>query len=181
MLELAQNLREALDTLPQAPIAVATPANARPRRPGRSHLTRRQRKRLLGRRPALPATTGSKLGRQLTRAATVGVGLVALVAALAARGRTGDGNASTRPRVAIAVDVKDADSSTAWLADGLPQMMMSELSRSPEVEIVPPAQVRALLRRRGRRASVAPSQRRPPRPRAPARRNGRGQRHGRPG
>jgi TolB-like protein len=28
-------------------------------------------------------------------------------------------------------------------------MIMSELSRSPEVEVVPPAQVRALLRRRG--------------------------------
>src|SRR4030095_10204916 len=92
---------------------------------------------------------GWMLGRQLTRAATVGVGLVALLAALAARSRTGDANTSTRPRVAIAIDVKDADSTTAWLADGLPQMMMSELSRSPEVEIVPPAQVRALLRRRG--------------------------------
>jgi tetratricopeptide (TPR) repeat protein len=92
---------------------------------------------------------GSALGRHLTRAATVGVGLVALIAGLAARTRTADGSVSTRPRVAIAVDVKDADSATAWLADGLPQMMTSELSRSPEVEIVPPVQVRALLRRRG--------------------------------
>jgi tetratricopeptide (TPR) repeat protein len=102
------------------------------------------------------ATRGAKFGRPLTRFATAGVGLVALVAALAARSRTVDGTASARPRVAIAVDVKDADSATAWLAEGLPQMMLSELSRSPDVEIVPPAQVRALLRRRGTARTAHP-------------------------
>ena len=148
VLELAQNLRDSLETLPAASLAVPTPATpvqaAPPVAPNEAPAPAPFRQRL-----SLRAATGSKLGRWLTRAATAGVGLVALVAALAARSRTGDATTSARPRVAIAVDVKDADSTTAWLADGLPQMMTSELSRSPEIEIVPPAQVRALLRRRG--------------------------------
>jgi DNA-binding SARP family transcriptional activator/TolB-like protein/Tfp pilus assembly protein PilF len=152
VLELAQNLRDSLETLPAAPIAVAasaSPAQVAPLpAPNEAPAPTRPRAPLTE-----PARTGSKFRRHLARATTVGVGLVALVAALAARSRTADVNVSTRPRVAIAVDVKDADSTTAWLADGLPQMMMSELSRSPEVEVVPPAQVRALLRRRGARAT----------------------------
>jgi len=155
ILELAQNLRDALDTLPAAPIAVATPSAVPatpPVAPNDATAPSPLRRRL-----ALRMAVGWMLGRQLTRAATVGVGLVALLAALAARSRSGDANTSTRPRVAIAVDVKDADSTTAWLADGLPQMMMSELSRSPEVEIVPPAQVRALLRRRGSSRAARPA------------------------
>ena len=146
--ELAQSLRDTLDTLPAAPIPVPRPASVTPAAPvaapNEAPAPAPPRRRL-----ALSTTIGSTLGRHLTRAATAGVGLVALVAALAARSRTGDANVSARPRVAIAIDVKDADSTTAWLADGLPQMMMSELSRSPDVEIVPPGQVRALLRRRG--------------------------------
>jgi len=147
VLELAQNLRDGLDTLPAAPITVAAPSIPAPAAPvvapNEAPAPTRLRAPL-----ASPTKAGSPFGRRLTRATTAGIGLVALVAALAARSRTGNVNASTRPRVAIAVDVKDADSTTAWLADGLPQMMMSELSRSPEVEVVPPAQVRALLRRR---------------------------------
>jgi tetratricopeptide (TPR) repeat protein len=51
----------------------------------------------------------------------------------------------------VAVDVPPGDTATAWLVDGLPQMIASQLSRSPEVEVVPPSQVRALLTRRGSR------------------------------
>ena len=149
--QLAQNLRETLQTLPSEPTVVAarsanavtqpSPESATPNEPAGSPPQRPNVR--------LRVIRGSTIGRHLTRAATVGVGLVALIAALAARTRAADGSSSPRPRVAIAVDVKDADSATAWLADGLPQMMTSELSRSPEVEVVPPAQVRALLRRRG--------------------------------
>ncbi len=146
--QLAQNLRDALNALPSEPIAVTIPVDPAPAEPlvapndpvapllPRGHVTVR-------------VTRGSTFSRRLTRIATVGVALVAVVAALAARGRGAGATGSGRPRVAIAIDVKDADSTTAWLADGLPQMMMSELSRSPEIEIVPPAQVRAFLRRRG--------------------------------
>jgi len=146
VLELAQSLRDNLDALPPAAIVAATPAapDAAPQ-----PATPNEAPALPPPRTPLLETARPSWGRQLTRAATVGVGLVALVAALAARSKTGEAHTSTRPRVAIAIDVKDADSATAWLADGLPQMIMSELSRSPEVEVVPPAQVRALLRRRG--------------------------------
>ncbi|HEX5076418.1 MAG TPA: tetratricopeptide repeat protein, partial [Gemmatimonadaceae bacterium] len=157
VLELAQNLRDALETLPPAPVAVVASAEIAPTAPPVAPNEARPPAAPHPRR-AVPAPTGSTLVRRVARAATVGVGLVALVAAFATRGRTRDAIASSpRPRVAIAVDVKDADSSTAWLADGLPQMMMSELSRSPEVEVVPPAQVRALLRRRGGERSSRPA------------------------
>ena len=157
VLELAQNLRDALETLPPAPVAVVASAEIAPTAPPVAPNEARSPAAPHPRR-AVPAPTGSTLVRRVARAATVGVGLVALVAAFATRGRTRDAIASSpRPRVAIAVDVKDADSSTAWLADGLPQMMMSELSRSPEVEVVPPAQVRALLRRRGGERSSRPA------------------------
>jgi DNA-binding SARP family transcriptional activator/tetratricopeptide (TPR) repeat protein len=109
--------------------------------------------------PAMPAHAVSPaLGRWVVRLATAGVAAVALVAALAATTRPpGSATAAARPRVAIAVDVPDADSTTAWLADGLPQMIIAQLSRSPDVEVVPTAQVRALLRRRGMAAGVVES------------------------
>jgi DNA-binding SARP family transcriptional activator/TolB-like protein len=154
--QLAQSVREMLHTLPTEPIVVAAPSHApapaaSPERAGPNEPVALSRER-----PGIVVRVfrGSALGRHVTRAATAGIGLVALIAGLAARTRTADGSASARPRVAIAVDVKDADSATAWLADGLPQMMTAELSRSPEVEIVPPAQVRALLRRRGAERSA---------------------------
>jgi TolB-like protein len=152
VVQLAQSLREVMHRLPPKQIVVAVPSsNPAPEPSPESAVVPNEPATPPSPRPRVTErlTRRSTLGRHLTRAATVGVGLVALVAALATRTRAADGSVSTRPRVAIAVDVKDADSATAWLADGLPQMMTSELSRSPEVEIVPPAQVRALLRRRG--------------------------------
>ena len=146
--QLAQGLRDTINSLPSEPIAVTisldpAPAAlpAAPNEPMAPPIERGHVNPHVAR--------GSTLRRRLTRIATAALGLTALVAALAARSRAVDGSLPGRPRVAIAVDVKDADSTTAWLADGLPQMIVSELSRSPELEIVPPAQVRALLRRRG--------------------------------
>ena len=143
--QLAQSLRETLQSLPAEPIVASRDTPPEPAAaPNEPEVAPTRTAHL-----ALRFGRGSPLGRRLTRVATVGVGLVAVIAAVAARARTADGSATARPRVAIAVDVKDADSATTWLADGLPQMMISELSRSPEVEVVSPAQVRALLRRRG--------------------------------
>ena len=149
--QLAQGLREMLHTLPAEPMVAAVPshepaqeASSEAAAPNEPAVPSPERRHAIAR-----VFRGSALGRHRMRLATACVGLVALIAGLAARTRTADGSVSGRPRVAIAVDVKDADSATAWLADGLPQMMTSELSRSPEVEVVPPAQVRALLRRRG--------------------------------
>src|SRR4030095_15821892 len=88
-------------------------------------------------------------GRRLRRLARSGATGVALLAVGAASTHTPDGRVPNRPRVAIAVDVRVPASTTAWLGDGLPQMIVSELSRSPDLEVLPSAQVRALLRRRG--------------------------------
>jgi DNA-binding SARP family transcriptional activator/TolB-like protein len=152
--ELADSIRETLQSLPPEPPApTPTPAPATPpaiRAPEPLPNEPVAPTAALARRTRWPAAV-SALGRHLTRLATVAVALVALVAAIAARARTAEGTATTRPRVAIAIDVPPDDSTTAWLADGLPQMIGSELARSPEVEVVSPAQVRALIRRRGDR------------------------------
>jgi DNA-binding SARP family transcriptional activator/tetratricopeptide (TPR) repeat protein len=104
--------------------------------------------------PAPSPWRAPALGRWLMRIATGGVAAAALVAVIAAATRNpGRSSPADRPRVAIAVDVPGADSATAWLVDGLPQMIVSKLSRSPDVEVVPTSQVRALLRRRGMAAS----------------------------
>jgi DNA-binding SARP family transcriptional activator/TolB-like protein len=101
--------------------------------------------------PARASSWRSAFGRRLMRVATVGGAVVALGGAIAARARTAEGTAPepVRPRIAIAVDVATSDSTTRWLTDGLPQMIASELGRSPEVDVLAPAQISALLRRRG--------------------------------
>ena len=159
--QLAHGIRENLQSLPNEPIALsgaatvmplpafgagtvpaagpsATPAPNDASPPG-SDAERR----------GTPRAPFPKSRRPLTRLATAAVAVVALVAAIAARARTAEVIAKSRPRVAVAVDVSTGDTSVAWLADGLPQMIASHLARSPDVEVVPPSQVRALLRRRG--------------------------------
>ena len=137
--QLADVMRESLQTVPreQVPIAralsapsvpaPAVVAGAMPNEPQIEHA------------PALPAPSTARqpvpaLGRWFVRLATGAVAAVALVAAIAATARTPRrSGTAARPRVAIAVDVPGADSTTAWLADGLQQMIVSELSRSPDV------------------------------------------------
>ena len=78
--------------------------------------------------------------------------LLAVISAMLASDRKGASQpASTRPRIAVAVQVRSSDSSIAWLADGLPQLITAKLARSPDVEVVPSTQVRALVMRRNRR------------------------------
>jgi tetratricopeptide (TPR) repeat protein len=43
-----------------------------------------------------------------------------------------------------------SDSTLAWLADGLPQMIAGKLARNGDVDVVPPTQLRAVLERSGR-------------------------------
>jgi DNA-binding SARP family transcriptional activator/TolB-like protein len=49
----------------------------------------------------------------------------------------------------LAMQVRTTDSTLAWLADGLPQMVSGMLAHSEEVEVVSPTQVRAVLVRSG--------------------------------
>ncbi|MFN8582148.1 MAG: BTAD domain-containing putative transcriptional regulator, partial [Gemmatimonadaceae bacterium] len=60
--------------------------------------------------------------------------------------------ATTHPSIAIfEMPVRSADSSNRWLAEGLPEMMVSKLARQSGVEVVPTAQLRAVVERSGRR------------------------------
>ena len=52
--------------------------------------------------------------------------------------------------VAIAaIEPAGSDTSLSWLADGLPQMIAAKLSRTTDLEVVPPAQIRAVRLRAG--------------------------------
>jgi DNA-binding SARP family transcriptional activator/tetratricopeptide (TPR) repeat protein len=59
--------------------------------------------------------------------------------------------ATRKPSVAIlAMNVRAGDSALAWLADGLPEMITGKLAHVGSLDIVSPAQVRAVLARSGR-------------------------------
>jgi tetratricopeptide (TPR) repeat protein len=85
----------------------------------------------------------------------VGVGALAIVAlaAVAAKARdrrTGD---VTRPVIAVLpLPLRGSDSSSAWLIDGLPQMIDGKLASVPAIDVVSPAQVRAVVTRSGRKS-----------------------------
>jgi TolB-like protein len=84
------------------------------------------------------------------------IAVAAIVIAFVARGggkftvqRRDD--TAARPVIAVlSLAMRAGDSTTAWLADGLPQMIDTKLANVPAVEVVPAAQVHAVLRRSGR-------------------------------
>jgi len=92
------------------------------------------------------------------RIAVALVGLVLIAAAFVAGASTtvtAAARPATAPVVAIAaIEPTGPDTSLAWLADGLPQMIAAKLSRSTDVEVVPPAQIRAVRLRAGRHSSA---------------------------
>ena len=131
---LAESIREHLDSLPQEPTAEVSAAQV-------------QEATVLALADesvpnvALPvdsvqvpaaALTAAKPGwqRRLIRLTSGTVAGAVLIGALAANARTPEPSNANRPRVAIALDVPVKDSATAWLGDGLPQMIVSQLSRS---------------------------------------------------
>lgn len=60
-----------------------------------------------------------------------------------------------RPVIAVlSLPMRSADSSTAWLAEGLPQMIDTKLANVAEIDVVPATQVQAVLRRSGRPADT---------------------------
>jgi len=172
VLELAASLRANMISLPAEAIVAAppvpTPAAPTPPAAASAATAANDQEPVAPNEPAAPeppaatpargSTRRAAFGRRLMRVATVGGSVIALGAAIAARARTAEGTAPelVRPRIAIAVDIPTFDSTTRWLADGLPQMIASELARSSELDVVPPAQVNALLRRRGDSVNVSP-------------------------
>ncbi len=88
------------------------------------------------------------------------VAALAIVAAVAVAATTlgrlrGDG-AVTRPVIAVLpLPLRGGDSSSAWLTEGLPEMINGKLAGVSAIEVVPPAQVSAVVRRRGREFDAA--------------------------
>jgi DNA-binding SARP family transcriptional activator/tetratricopeptide (TPR) repeat protein len=69
----------------------------------------------------------------------------------------GDRTAPTaQPVIAVlSFPLRSADSSTAWLTDGLPQMIDTKLANVSAIALVPAARVRALMQRSGRAADAS--------------------------
>lgn len=81
-------------------------------------------------------------------AAVAAVALITVSAALDAR--RSDGAAGTPPRSVLAVAEivpSNADTASRWLIDGLPQMIAAKLLRASDVDVVPPAEIRAVRAR----------------------------------
>jgi DNA-binding SARP family transcriptional activator/TolB-like protein len=58
--------------------------------------------------------------------------------------------APSKPVVAVlGIDLRSDDSTIAWLADGLPQMIAGQLAHNSALDVTPAARVRSLLVRRG--------------------------------
>jgi DNA-binding SARP family transcriptional activator/tetratricopeptide (TPR) repeat protein/TolB-like protein len=83
----------------------------------------------------------------ITAASAVVVLVISVVAWLGSR----DGSVPPQPVIAVlSMPIRSADSSVAWLSEGLPQMIDTKLANVPAVEVVPAARVRAVIMRSGR-------------------------------
>lgn len=91
----------------------------------------------------------------------LGLLVVVLVAAAfaagASRSPSGIPPRSATVVAIAAIEPIGTDTSLAWLADGLPQMIAAKLSRSTDVDVVPPAQVRAVRLRAGTATHALPA------------------------
>lgn len=124
----AETKIEALSPSPviAAPVSVASPAPPR--------ITREPaRRRFLSR---------------VAAAAAVGVAVVAL--ALTMFNDRGAAPATPPVIAVLSLPMRSADSTTAWLVDGLPQMIDTKLANVSAIEMVPAARIRALMQRSGR-------------------------------
>ena len=83
------------------------------------------------------------------------VAAAAAVVAAVAFGLTtlagGTDTPATQPVIAVlSLALRSPDSTTAWLSDGLPQMIDTKLANVSEIDMVPAARIRALMQRSGR-------------------------------
>ena len=97
-----------------------------------------------------PRVMGLAVGVVLTLAAGVMIVRTALRGPAPAAARLAEPDAMHRPRVAIAsVQLSGAGAGTDWLREGLPQMIAGKIARSADVDVVAPAQLRAIRERAG--------------------------------
>lgn len=90
--------------------------------------------------------------RNLGRVVALGaIGVAALAIAVWGARRSTRTAAGHKPVIAVlAMDVRDGDSTVAWLGQGLPQMITGKLAHIGAVDVVTPTQVRGVLARAGR-------------------------------
>ena len=108
--------------------------------------------------PALPphvATTVFSRKRAIALAGASAVIAFAFFAKAKLSPLSGAG-ATDRPVIAVlSFPIRSADTATAWLSDGLAQMIDGKLSGVSAIEVASPAQVRAVVRRSGRTYDAA--------------------------
>jgi len=153
---LAEGIREQLataapDTPSQEPI-VAAPAAPIAIQPQELTQAKPAEQLPVPRRAARSHTVWNRRARQTA------TGAAALVSLLAFSSGPGDSTLPDRSDPAIAkkpliavlpMELGSHDSTIAWLADGLPQMIVGQLAHNSAVDVAPPAQVRAVLARSG--------------------------------
>jgi DNA-binding SARP family transcriptional activator/tetratricopeptide (TPR) repeat protein len=107
--------------------------------------------------PVRPVAAARPARRRMVGMAVATLVVVAAVAvaATALGRRRGDGSV-TRPVIAVLpLPLRGGDSTSAWLTEGLPEMINGKLAGVSAIEVVPPAQVSAVVRRRGREFDAA--------------------------
>jgi DNA-binding SARP family transcriptional activator/TolB-like protein len=149
VMELSTRIREQLSTAPPEPVVdvrvtAETKIEAIPPAPPRHS-------------PSVSTTApGKPSGRKVIgriAAAAAAISVVALALTTLTTGR--EAPTVTRPVIAVlSLPVRSADSSTAWLSEGLPQMIDTRLANMTAIDIVPAARVRAVIRRSGRPAGA---------------------------
>ena len=153
VMELSTRIREQLAAAPPEPVVnvrvtheIKIPPEALPP---------------VGPSPPPPVVTPSRgLTIRWPSARTIGLGVAALaVVGAVAVGATTLGKrpgAVTRPVIAVLpLPVRGGDSASAWLTEGMPEMINGKLAGVSAIDVVPPAQVSAVVRRRGRELDAA--------------------------
>ena len=99
-----------------------------------------------------PAPTRRRVIWRVVAVTAIGAAVVALAVRGAARpSRATVVDNARKPVIAmLAMQVRADDSTLAWLADGLPQMIAGKLVRSGAVDVVPQSRVRAVVVRTGK-------------------------------
>jgi DNA-binding SARP family transcriptional activator/Flp pilus assembly protein TadD/TolB-like protein len=148
VMELSTRIRDQLANAPPEPVvnvrvtaemkapgaaSSAPPPAAAP--PASTRLTSRRRRRLVALAASAVVVAGVAFGVRQWAAASERV--------------------VSQPVVAVlSLPMRSADSSSAWLSDGLPQMIDTKLASVREIDVVPAVRIRALMERSGQAATA---------------------------
>ena len=101
-------------------------------------------------KPVVPAAKSRPARKRMVGLAVAATIVLAAIVAKLSIGNRPDG-AATRPVIAVLpLPLRGGDSASAWLTEGLPEMINGKLAGVSAIDVVPPVQVSAVVRRRGR-------------------------------